>query len=337
MAILKKLVTIERYISEAEHEHSGATGEFSRLLRDLTLAIRIISRTVRSAGLVDALGATSHVNIHGEAVQKLDEFANDVIYRAMDHGGHLCAMASEECDEMIPIPDKHPVGKYVLCFDPLDGSSNIDANITIGTIFGVLARVSPLGTRGTEADCLQPGYKQIAAGYALYGSSTMLILTTGAGVQGFTLDPSVGEFLLSHENITMPKRGKYFSVNEGNASRWEQGVRNYVEYVKQKDERTGRPYSARYVGSLVADAHRTLIHGGVFLYPPDTKKPGGKLRLLYECNPLAMVIEKAGGRATDGRRRILEIQPQSLHERTPLFMGSEQDVLEAEEFYQGKR
>lgn len=337
MAVLKKLVTIERYIAEAEHAHPQATGEFSRLLRDLTLAIRIISRTVRSAGLVDALGATAHQNIHGETVQKLDAFANDVIFRAMDHGGHLCVMASEENDDIIPIPNHYPCGKYVLCFDPLDGSSNIDANITIGTIFGVLERVTLPGGHGTEADVLQPGYKQVAAGYALYGSSTMLVLTTGGGVQGFTLDPSVGEFLLSHENIRLPQRGAYYSINEGNTLRWEQGVRNYIEYVKQKDEKTGRPYSARYVGSLVADAHRTLVYGGVFLYPPDTRKPGGKLRLIYECNPLAMVIEQAGGRATDGRKRILDIAPQALHQRTPLFIGSEQDVIEAEEFYQGKR
>ncbi|HET7153698.1 MAG TPA: class 1 fructose-bisphosphatase [Candidatus Kapabacteria bacterium] len=337
MAIPKKLVTIERYISESQDAHKDATGEFSRLLRDLTLAIRIISRTVRSAGLVDILGATQHENIHGEVVQKLDEFANDTIYKAMDHGGHLCVMASEESDEIMSVPDHFPVGKYVLCFDPLDGSSNIDANITIGTIFGIYARITPHGKPGTEADCLQPGYKQVAAGYALYGSSTMLVITTGAGVQGFTLDPSVGEFLLSHENIRLPKRGKYYSVNEGNALRWDEGIRKYVEYLKQKDETTGRPYSGRYVGSLVADAHRTLVYGGVFLYPPDVRKPNGKLRLIYECNPLAMIIEQAGGRATNGRERILDILPRSLHQRSPLFIGSEQDVMEAEAFYQGKR
>ncbi len=333
----KRLVTIERYISESENLHPEATGEFSRLLRDLTLAIRIISRTVRSAGLVDVLGSAMHHNIHGEMVQKLDVFANDTIYHAMDHGGHLCAMASEESGGVMPIPDEFPLGKYVLAFDPLDGSSNIDVNITIGTIFSVLRRVTPVYSHGTLDDFLQPGYKQVAAGYAVYGSSTMLMITTGDGVQGFTLDPSVGEFLLSHENIHVPPRGKYYSINEGNSSRWSDGIRNYVAHVKSDDKSAGRPYSARYVGSLVADVHRTLMYGGVFLYPPDRKSPEGKLRLLYECNPMAMLMEQAGGRATNGSQRILEIQPTALHQRTPLFLGSTEDVIEAEEFFQGKR
>lgn len=332
-----KLVTIERYISESENLHPEATGEFSRLLRDLTLAIRIISRTVRSAGLVDILGATTHHNVHGENVQKLDVFANETIYRAMDHGGHLCGMASEESGGIMPIPDDFPLGKYVLAFDPLDGSSNIDVNITIGTIFSVLARVTPPETHGTLDDFLQPGYKQVAAGYALYGSSTELVLTTGHGVQSFTLDPSVGEFLLSNENIRVPGRGKYYSINEGNSARWTQGVRDYVAHLKVEDKATGRPYSARYVGTLVADFHRTLMYGGVFLYPSDHKNPDGKLRLLYECNPMALLMEQAGGRATNGVNRILDIKPSALHQKTPLFIGSPDDVFEAEEFFQGKR
>lgn len=334
MSAPTKLVTIERYISESESLHPSATGEFSRLLRDLTLAIRIISRTVRSAGLVDVLGATTHHNIHGENVQKLDVYANDTIYRALDHGGHLCAMASEESGGIIPIPDEFPLGKYVIAFDPLDGSSNIDVNITIGTIFSVLERVSPHDTHGTMEDFLQPGYKQVAAGYAVYGSSTMLVFTIGHGVQGFTLDPSVGEFLLSHENIKVPPRGKFYSINEGNSGRWNQGLRDYVAYLKEEDKVTGRPYSGRYVGTLVADFHRTLMYGGVFLYPPDRRNPEGKLRLLYECNPMAMLMEQAGGRATNGVQRILEIQPTGLHQKTPIFLGSAEDVKDAEGYFQ---
>jgi fructose-1,6-bisphosphatase I len=337
MSKLKRLVTIERYISESENLHPTATGEFSRLLRDLTLAIRIISRTVRSAGLVDILGSAIHHNVHGELQQKLDVFANDTIQQAMDHGGHLCAMASEESGGVIPISDEFPLGKYVLAFDPLDGSSNIDVNITIGTIFSVLRRVTPHETHGALDDFLQPGYKQVAAGYAVYGSSTMLMISTGDGVQGFTLDPSVGEFLLSHENIRVPQKGKYYSINEGNSSLWNDGIRNYVAHLKMDDKSTGRPYSARYVGSLVADVHRTLMYGGVFLYPPDRNSPEGKLRLLYECNPMAMLMEQAGGRATNGTQRILDLRPTSLHQRMPLFIGSQDDVLEAEAFYAGIR
>ena len=332
----QKIITIERFIVEEERAHPGASGSFSGLLRDLTLAFKLIWREVSKAGLVDILGTLGRENIHGDEVKKLDIFADETIYRAMDHGGHLCVMASEENEDVLSIPDQYPTGKYVLIYDPLDGSSNIDANITIGTIFSLYRRVTASGP-GSIDDCLQPGYKQVAAGYAMYGSSTMIVYTTGDGVHGFTLDPSIGEFLLSHENIRIPKKGKIYSVNEGNYHRWSEGMKKYIQYVCEEDKSTDRPYSARYVGSLVGDIQRTLLYGGIFMYPADTRNPKGKLRLMYEGNPMAMLIEQAGGRASDGLMRILDIQPKSLHERTPVFLGSEEDVLTAEQFLQGKR
>jgi fructose-1,6-bisphosphatase I len=336
MAANQKVITIERHIIEGEHAHPGATGDFSGLLRDLTLAFKVIWREVSKAGLVDILGTAGRTNVHGEEVKKLDAFADDTIYKAMNHGGHLCVMASEEHENVLNIPDNYPTGKYVLLYDPLDGSSNIDANVSVGTIFSVYRRITARG-KGTQQDCLQPGYKQIAAGYVIYGSSTMLVYTTGDGVHGFTLDPSIGEFLLSHENIRIPKRGKIYSVNEGNYRWWKDGTKKFVKYLQEEDRPTGRPYSARYIGSMVADVHRTLLYGGIFMYPLDAKNPKGKLRLMYEANPTAFIVEQAGGRATDGERRILDIQPESLHERTPLYIGSEDDVTIAEEFLQGKR
>lgn len=332
----QKIITIERFIVEEERAHPGASGSFSGLLRDLTLAFKLIWREVSKAGLVDILGTLGRENIHGDEVKKLDIFANETIYRAMDHGGHLCVMASEENEDVLSIPDQYPTGKYVLIYDPLDGSSNIDANITIGTIFSLYRRVTASGP-GSIDDCLQPGYKQVAAGYAMYGSSTMIVYTTGDGVHGFTLDPSIGEFLLSHENIRIPKKGKIYSVNEGNYHRWSEGMKKCIQYLCEEDKSTDRPYSARYVGSLVGDIQRTLLYGGIFMYPADTRNPKGKLRLMYEGNPMAMLIEQAGGRASDGLIRILDIQPKSLHERTPVFLGSEEDVLTAEQFLQGKR
>lgn len=331
-----RVVTIERHIIEGERAHPGASGSFSGILRDLTLAFKLIWREVSKAGLVDILGSLGRENIHGDEVKKLDIFANDTIFKAMDHGGHLCIMASEEHEEVLPIPDKYPLGNYVLIFDPLDGSSNIDANVTIGTIFSIYKRITPSGP-GTIEDCLQPGYKQAAAGYAMYGSSTMIVYTTGNGVHGFTLDPSIGEFLLSHENIRIPHKGKIYSVNEGNYHRWSDGMKKYIHYLCEEDKATDRPYSARYVGSLVGDIQRTLLYGGIFMYPGDTKNPNGKLRLMYEGNPMAFLVEQAGGRATDGSRRILDIQPNSLHERTPLYLGSTEDVMTVEQFLQGKR
>lgn len=332
----KKVVTIERHIIEGERAHPGATGDFSALLRDLTLAFKVIWREVSQAGLVDILGVTGSRNIHGDEVKKLDVFADETIYRAMDHGGHLCVMASEEHEDVLHIPDSYPTGKYVLLYDPLDGSSNIDANVTVGSIFSIYRRVSAAG-KGTLQDCLQPGYKQIAAGYVIYGSSTMLVYTTGDGVHGFTLDPSIGEFLLSHENIRIPRRGKIYSVNEGNSRWWEDGMKNYVKYLKDEDKATSRPYSGRYIGSMVADVHRTLLYGGIFMYPGDKKNPNGKLRLMYEANPMAYIVEQAGGRASNGKKRILDVIPEKLHQRTPLFLGSEEDVAIAEEFIHGRR
>jgi fructose-1,6-bisphosphatase I len=331
-----RVITIERHIIEGERAHPGATGNFSVLLHDLTLAFKVIWREVSKAGLVNILGTVGRENIHGDQVKKLDLFADETIYRAMDHGGHLCVMASEENEDVLHIPEHYPTGKYVLIYDPLDGSSNIDANVTIGTIFSIYRRVTPSGN-GSMEDCLQPGYKQIAAGYVIYGSSTMLVYTTGDGVHGFTLDPGIGEFLLSHENIHIPKRGSIYSVNIGNYHRWSDGMKKYVSFLQEEDQAGGRPYSSRYIGSMVGDIHRTLLYGGIFMYPADTKNPEGKLRLMYEGNPMAFLLEQAGGRASDGKRRVLDIQPTKLHQRVPLFLGSEDDVLIAEEFLQGKR
>jgi fructose-1,6-bisphosphatase I len=330
------VITIERHIIENERKHPGATGNFSAVLRDLALAFKIIWREVSKAGLVNILGLTGNENVHGEAVKKLDIFADETIFKAMDHVGHLSVMASEENVDVLQIPEIYPRGKYVLLYDPLDGSSNIDANVSIGTIFSIYRRHS-LNGPGTLADCTQPGYKQIASGYVVYGSSTMLVYTTGDGVHGFTLDPSIGEFLLSHEDIRIPRRGKIYSINEGNYRYWDDGVKKYIKYLQEEDKETNRPYSGRYIGSLVADFHRTLLYGGIFLYPGDSRNRNGKLRLMYEANPLAFIAEKAGGRAIDGTKRILDVAPTSLHQRTPLFIGSEEDVDICESFLQGRR
>ncbi len=332
--VQNKVVTIERHIIEQEGESMGATGDFSGLLRDLTLAVKIIHRDVTRAGLVDVLGATDQENVQGEIVQKLDEFANTVIFRAMDHGGHVCAMASEENEDILRIPDEYRRGKYVLLFDPLDGSSNIDVNVTIGTIFSILRRITPDdGSDGKLEDFLQPGYRQVAAGYAIYGSSTMLVYTAGRGVFGFTYDPSVGEFLLSHDNIRIPEKGKIYSVNEGNYHKWTPGMKHYVDWAKSDVPEEGKKaYSLRYIGSMVADVHRTLLYGGVFLYPADIKSHRGKLRLLYEANPMSFVVEQAGGVATTGTGRILDVQPEQLHQRIPLIVGSPENVREVERF-----
>ena len=328
-----KVVTIERHIIEQQERSDGATGDFSALLRDLTLAFKIINREVMQAGLVDALGATGVENVQGEIVQKLDAFANTVIYRAMDHGGHLCGMASEEDEGILPIPEHYKCGKYVLLFDPLDGSSNIDVNVSIGTIFSILKRVTPDDTAGTLSDFLQPGYKQIAAGYTIYGPSTMLVYTAGRGVYGFTYDPSVGEFLLSHDHIRIPAHGNIYSVNEGNYHKWDRRMQRYIDWAKRDVPEEGKKaYSLRYIGSMVADVHRTLLYGGVFLYPADIKSHKGKLRLLYEANPMSFVVEQAGGQARDGEQRVLEIEPELLHQRTPLIVGSPKNVEEVERF-----
>jgi len=327
------VVTIDRHIMEQERKYPEATGALSNILVDLALAAKIIHREVAMAGLVDILGKAGRENVQGETVQKLDEFAQDVIYNAMDHGGNLCCMVSEEEETVIPIPDHFPVGDYVLLFDPLDGSSNIDVNVSIGTIFSIHRKISA-GEKGGLEDCLQPGRDQVAAGYILYGSSTMMVYTSGQGVFGFTLDPSIGEFLLSHPNIRIPDPPqRYYSVNEAYYQRWSRGQQEMVKYLKgMGDVPMEEPYRSRYIGSLVADFHRTLMKGGIFMYPRDTVSPEGKLRLLYEGAPLAMVCEHAGGRASDGERDILDINPSGLHQRTPLYLGSTEFVDMAEEF-----
>ncbi len=333
---VSKFMTLERHIIEGELQHPGATGEFSGLLHGLSLAAKLVWREVTKAGLVNILGATDRTNISGDIVKKLDEFADETIFKAMDHGGHLCVMASEENEDLLHIPDHYQHGKYVLIYDPLDGSGNIDANITVGTIFSVHKRVTSSG-KGTLDDVLQSGSRQVAAGYILFGSSMMFVYCTGHGVHGFTLDPTVGEFLLSHENIRIPSRGSIYSLNQGNFNRWSPEMQKYVQYLQEEDKNGGRPYSLRYVGSLVADVHRTLLYGGIYCYPGDTKNPEGKLRLMYENNPLGYIVEHAGGAASDGKRRILDIAPTSLHQRTPLYIGSREDVTLAERFLAGKK
>ncbi|QQS35136.1 MAG: class 1 fructose-bisphosphatase [Ignavibacteriales bacterium] len=327
-----RFMTLARHIIEGEKLHPEATGELSKLLSDLSLAAKVISLEVNKAGLVDILGFTGDSNVHGEQVKKLDMFAHDMMFRAMDHGGHLCVMASEEEEDIIHIPDRFNIGKYVLLFDPLDGSSNIDANISIGTIFSIYRRITPDGKPGTLEDCLQQGMYQVAAGYIVYGSSTILVYSAGHGAHGFTLDPSFGEFLLSHPNMKTPKKSKIYSINEGNYLYWHPGLKKYIKYLQEEDKTTSRPYSSRYIGSMVADIHRNLLYGGIFMYPADSRSPNGKLRLMYECNPMSFIVEAAGGRASNGKQRILEVKPSSLHQRTPIFIGSEEDVKMVEEF-----
>ncbi len=318
------VVTIERFIIEQEKLHPEATGELSGVLYDMALAAKMIANKVRSAGLADVLGATDDVNVQGEVQEKLDVLANEIIIKAVDHGGRLCAMASEEEPGIINIPENFRCGKYCLLFDPLDGSSNIDVNVPVGTIFSVVRKITR-GTRGEMEDMLQPGRRQVAAGYVIYGSSTMLVYTTGQGAHGFTLDPSIGEFLLSHPDIRIPRSGRYLSVNDSYERLWHEDVRALMRRYRGLDgERTAM--NVRYVGSLVADFHRNLLGGGLFAYPSNQKKPRGKLRLLYEANPLSFVVEQAGGAATDGRNRILDIDPTELHQRTPLYIGSKSDV-----------
>jgi fructose-1,6-bisphosphatase I len=332
--------TLNRHIIEQERRFPGATGAFTALLTDIALAGKIISYYVNKAGLVDILGQAGGMNVHGESQEKLDVFANRTMVRALVHGGQLCSLASEESEGIIPIPSDYPIGRYICCFDPLDGSSNIEANVSIGTIFSIFKRITPDGTPGTEKDILQPGHTQVAAGYIIYGSSTMMVYSTGSGVYGFTLDPSYGEFILSHENLTIPKKGKIYSINESYFDYWDEGVRNYVRWAKRAVPDEGRPLNSRYIGSLVADFHRNLLYGGVFLYPGDTKTPSrkkGKLRLLYEANPLAFIVEQAGGKASDGFTPILDLEPTDVHQTTPLVIGSVEDVKIAEDFIQNKR
>ncbi len=326
-----KILTIERHILEQQKLHPHATGAFTGLLQDIALAAKLIARETTRAGLVDILGATEGENVYGERQQKLDIFANRVIFQMNDHTGRLCAMASEESDDLIAIPEQFTTGKYLLLFDPLDGSSNIDVNVSIGTIFAIHRKITA-GERGTLEDALQPASKLVAAGYVIYGSSTMLVYSTGQGVHGFTLDPSVGEFLLSHEDIRIPEKPKYYSVNQGYEKYWTAGVRAYVHWLQGLDGANQEPLGLRYIGSMVADFHRNLLQGGVFLYPGDMRHPDGKMRLMFEAQALAFITNQAGGYASDGVGSILDIQPHELHQRVPLFMGSRDLVETAENF-----
>ncbi len=329
---MKRVTTLGQFIIERQADFPYAKGELSRLLRDIGIASKMVNREVNKAGLVDILGEYGTTNVQGEEVKKLDVYANEQFISALGSGGETCAIASEENDDLVPITTKvSKNAKYVVCVDPLDGSSNIDANVSIGTIFAIYRRINS-DQPPTDADFLQPGTEQVAAGYVIYGSSTMLVYTTRRGVNGFTLDPGIGEFCLSHPDMKCPDDGTIYSINEGNYIRFPDGVKKYVKYCQVEDDATGRPYSSRYIGSLVSDFHRNLLKGGIFIYPSTAKSPQGKLRLLYECNPLALVIEQAGGRASDGQRRILELTPSSLHQRTPLFIGSTRMVAKAEEF-----
>ncbi|OPZ60433.1 MAG: Fructose-1,6-bisphosphatase class 1 [Deltaproteobacteria bacterium ADurb.Bin510] len=329
------LITIERHILNEQRRHGGS-GDFTAILNQIVFAAKMVSAAVAQAGLADEImGGVGQQNVQGEDVQKLDVYANRVFINALNYIGKVCVMASEEDKEIILIPKEYPKGEYVVMFDPLDGSSNIDVNVSIGTIFGIYKRVSPAGGDGTVADCLQPGYKQYGAGYVIYSSSTILVYSTGNGVNGFTLDPSVGEFVLSHPDIRMPERGSIFSVNESSYNYWKPGTRAYVDYLKTTKNALGKPYNARYIGSLVADFHRNLLRGGIFLYPEDSKdpkKPTGKLRLLYEANPLAYIAKQAGGYASTGYEAILDIVPTDIHQRVPLIIGSKLDVEDYEEF-----
>jgi len=313
-------VTLDRYIMRRQSTFSFATGELSQLLRDIALAGKIINREINRAGLIDVTGGYGSQNVQGENQQKLDVIANIRFIRALKNGGEVCAIISEEDEEIIFTGNDH--GKYVVAMDPLDGSSNIDVNVSIGTIFSIYRRVTPTGTRATLDDFLQGGRRQVAAGYILYGSSTMLVYTTGHGVSGFTYDHSLGEFFLSHANLSSPDIGSIYSCNDGNYNQYPDAVREYLATCRQ------RGYTGRYIGSLVADFHRNLIKGGMYLYPPIPKAPSGKLRLLYECYPLAFIAEQAGGRASDGYRDILDIEPTHLHQRTPMYIGARDMVDE---------
>ena len=328
---MSKITTLNEFILERQADFPFATGELSRILSDIAFASKIVSRDVRQAGLVDhILGAQGGQNIQGEEQQKLDVVADLAFIKAFENGGEVCGIASEENDTFLAFSSETAKnGHYVVLFDPLDGSSNIDVNVSIGTIFSVYRRTSKVGHLATENDMLQPGSAQVAAGYVLYGSSTMLVYTTGKGVNGFTLDPSIGEFCLSHPDMKMPETGRLYAMNEGNLNIVEPGLVEYIEYCRSNENDKGGPYSGRYIGSLVADFHRNLIKGGIYIYPETTTSPEGRLRLLYECNPLAFIAEQAGGIATTGRQRILDIQPTRLHQRVPFYIGSKNMVEKA--------
>lgn len=333
----KEFITLSHHIIEQQRNYPHATGNFTDLLLQIGVAAKMVSSQVMKAGLIDILGNIGHENSYGESVQKLDMFAHHVFFDALDHMGLLCAIASEEQESFIPIPEKYPTGKYVFLYDPLDGSSNIDANVSVGTIFSIHRKMSQV-PRGSEEDCLQPGRKQVCSGYVIYGSSTMLVYTCGTGVYGFTLDPNIGEFVLSHNNMKFPTADKSknnLSINMGNYNTWDPATQRYIDHLT-KPEPPRKPYTYRYIGSLVADFHRNLLYGGIFLYPGDYQKnkenPQGKLRLLYEAAPLAFIAEQAGGKASTGKSNISQLFPQNLQHRVPLVIGSRHDVERYEEF-----
>ena len=325
------VLTLGQFIIEKQSDFPYAKGELSRLLRDIGIASKIVNREVNKAGLMDILGEVGTINVQGECQKKLDVFANEQFISALTSGGECCIVASEENDEFVPIDaEVSKNARYIVAIDPLDGSSNIDVNVAVGTIFSIYRRKSTDG-KATLEDVLQQGTEQVAAGYVIYGSSTMLVYTTGKGVNGFTLDPSIGEFCLSHPNMKIPKNGTIYSLNEGNYVHFPDGVKKYLKYCQIEDQQTSRPYTSRYIGSMVADIHRNMIKGGIFIYPTTSGAPNGKLRLVYECNPMAFLIEQAGGRATNGYGRILDLKVTSLHQRSAIFIGSENMVLKAEE------
>jgi len=329
---MSKIITLGQFLIEQQIYHPDQPFLFSRLLHDIGIAAKIVNREVNKAGLADILGDFGTTNVQGETVKKLDIFANEQFIAALKSGGECCLIASEEDEDVICIDNAvSKNAKYVVAMDPLDGSSNIDVNVSVGTIFSIYKRVSEDGNAVRE-DALQKGVNQIAAGYVIYGSSTMLVFTTGNGVNGFTIDPSIGEFCLSHPNIKIPNTGKFYSVNEGNYLHFPDGVKKYIKYCQEEDKATNRPYSSRYIGSMVADFHRNMLKGGVFIYPSSSGAPKGKLRLVYECNPLSFIAEQAGGRATDGFNKIMDLEVNSLHQRTPIFVGSTEMVKKIEEF-----
>jgi fructose-1,6-bisphosphatase I len=329
-------LTLSRFIAQKQAAHPGAAGELVDLLGQIGLIGKLIAQDLRRAGLIDVLGMTGEVNVQGETVKKLDEMANETFLKAFHQSELVCALASEEMEKPVLLPENWPQAKYMLLFDPLDGSSNTDCNMPLGAIFSIVKSMHK-DRMPTMDDLVRNGTDQVAAGYLFYGSSTMLVYTVGQGVHGFTLDPGIGEYLLSHEQIRIPARGKVYSVNEGNCHKWSGGTQNYFDYLKMKDAAMGRPYSGRYSGCLVADVHRILLGGGIYLYPGELDKPDGKLRLLYEANPLAWIVEQAGGKASTGTMRILDVEAKQLHQRVPLIIGSANDVQDAEEFIQGRR
>lgn len=338
-AQLGEFKTLEQFITEQEDRFPHSTGSFSRLLRDIGLAAKIVNRDLRKAGLIDIYGSTGETNVQGEVQKKMDALAHREVVLALRRGGECCLIGSEEHAEAIPINTKGEDGDgdYIVLLDPLDGSSNIDVCVSVGTIFSIYRLPDDHDEEEpTLDDALQPGTEQVAAGYVVYGSSTMFVFTTGHGVNGFTLDPSIGEFLLSHPDLTTPETGNIFSINAGYYHSFKEGLRNYLDWLQEFDPETNRPVKTRYIGSFVTDFHRNLLKGGVYLYPATQNNPEGKLRLMYEANPMAFIAEQAGGRATDGHQRILETTPETLHQRTPLFIGSDQMVRRAEAFLQGE-